>query len=252
MPRIVVKRLLQFFGCLGAPTDSGIDPGREEKGTGSSEERAGLSPFSGRNARIRCRTRMPDHPQRFTETRDRPVMNTQQISIPRSGRLQFLLAVVCFGTIPGCSSPPEDLPDGRSSNMVILEGLPHPMMEPEKYQAEKSGAKPLVERAGYPFYRESLPVPANELSALSRILSNPATYRSFSGEKKCGGFHPDYAVEWPGDQPGVTTTILLCFGCMEAKLIGPHGKQRFDLDRASRSSLRKLLVSHWQNRPKQE
>ena len=124
-------------------------------------------------------------------------------------------------------------------------------MEPEKYQNEKGGAKPLVERAGYPFYCEPLPVSADELTTLSRVLSDPASYVSFSGEKKCGGFHPDYVVDWLGDRPGSTITILLCYGCGEAKIIGPHGEHRFDLTRPNREVTRKILVDHWQNRPRQ-
>ena len=126
------------------------------------------------------------------------------------------------------------------------------MMEPERFQHEKSGSKPLIERAGYPFYREPLTSPADELKILSRSLSDPATYRPFSGEKKCGGFHPDYAVEWPGESPESTRVILLCFGCNEAKVIGPHGEHRYDLDRERRNEIRKILVAHWQNRPRQE
>ena len=95
-------------------------------------------------------------------------------------------------------------------------------MEPERFETEESGENPLIERAGYPFYRKPLSIPADELASLASTLSDPTTYQTFSGEKKCGGFHPDHAVEWPGDSGASTRTILLCFGCGEAKILGPQ------------------------------
>jgi hypothetical protein len=67
------------------------------------------------------------------------------------------------------------------------------------------------------------------------------------GEKKCGGFHPDYAVEWSVGRDRYRA--LICFGCEEVKLFGPALESRNDLDRTAYKRLEELLKPYQKNRP---
>ncbi|HWU89392.1 MAG TPA: hypothetical protein VN253_19160 [Kofleriaceae bacterium] len=133
-----------------------------------------------------------------------------------------------------------------ADRMTLHEGLPHQHFERELLESERR-SKPVRELDGYPFYQAPLALSAEDTKRLAQLLSDPATFQSFSGEKLCGGFHPDFAVEW---QKGPRSyRALLCFGCGEAKLFGPGLDERYDLAKLAKSKLEALLGRYRQNRP---
>ena len=69
--------------------------------------------------------------------------------------------------------------------------------------------KPTIQLSGFKFYREPLGLKDEDVRTLRGLLGNSSTYRSYSGEKKCGGFHPDYAVEWSSNGEGLSLPDLL-------------------------------------------
>jgi hypothetical protein len=134
----------------------------------------------------------------------------------------------------------------QAEALVLHEGLPHQMFESDLLQ-EELRTKAVERLDGYPFYREPLALAAEDAKRLSRILGDPATYKPFSGEKLCGGFHPDYAVEWHVGSDRYL--VLICFGCHEAKRSGPGLKTRDDLAYAAYNELQALLKGCRKNRP---
>ncbi len=162
------------------------------------------------------------------------------------GLIWLSLAVM---NLAGCGKPmpPKDLSIARASRVEVYEGLPHSNNEASAFDAEKAGPKPIVERVGYWFYRDPLPIKPDDLAKLTRTLSDSSTYRSFVGEKKCGGFHPDYLVEWRDGT--VERSALLCFGCGEAKVVDSKGEHRYDLDKAAQATVQTLLEAYRKNRP---
>jgi hypothetical protein len=153
--------------------------------------------------------------------------------------------------LSSCSPAGKAFSDGvRGAQTVVLhEGLPHHMFESDLVQEERR-TKAVQDLHGYAFYEATLDLSAADSQRLTEILSDPSTFRSFSGEKKCGGFHPDYAVELrQGDQ---TYWALLCFGCHEVKLFGPGIESRHDLDAAAYAKLQALLKNYQKNRPQKK
>jgi hypothetical protein len=133
-----------------------------------------------------------------------------------------------------------------STAVKLYEGLPHQMFEANLLAQERQ-TKPIREIHGYPFYEVPLEPSKQDVERLSALFGDSTNFKPFSGEKRCGGFHPDYAVEWQNGQDGYVA--LICFGCAEAKLFGPGVASRHDLTGRADEALKELLKSHRKNRP---
>ena len=129
-----------------------------------------------------------------------------------------------------------------------FEGLPHEHFERTLYAQER--AKPVKELLGYPFYPGAVELKAEDLAAVRAVLGDARNYERFLHEKKCGGFHPDWAFEWALGSDRFT--VLICFGCHEVKLLGPGGESRHDFDDDAARSLQTLLRPYRKNRPRGE
>lgn len=130
--------------------------------------------------------------------------------------------------------------------MSLYEGLPHQRSEREALASERR-SKPVVELDGYPFYAEPLELRGDDGAWLTEILGAATTIAPWGGEKLCGGYHPDYALEWRrGEQ---RYRAHLCFGCDEVKLHGPGIALYYDLSDGAVQALSGLLRGYRTNRP---
>ena len=152
--------------------------------------------------------------------------------------------------LSGCSgSPPESATIARAERLTVYEGLPHQMYEPKSLASERK-SKPTIELHGFPFYCASIELKPGDAEKLKALLGNPRSFEPFSGEKKCGGFHPDYAVEWTvGDK---ISDCLICFGCGEVMIHGPGTESRYDLQGDALKLLKAILQPYRINRPPQQ
>jgi hypothetical protein len=163
----------------------------------------------------------------------------------RSGVFALTLAIA---SILACSTgKPPSLPSPDPDKIVLYEGLPHQFYEPKQLAEESK--KPTITKGGFPFYKDPLPLKEADAKTLGVILANPDLFRPFEGEKKCGGFHPDYAIVV--SSKGEEITYLICFGCHEAKVFGPDRPEtRYDLVRdATNPPLSAILKPYQKNRP---
>ena len=138
----------------------------------------------------------------------------------------------------------------RADKVVLYEGLPHQFFEKRLLEEERR-TKAVVELDGYPFYQEPLPLAAQDAEYLSELLSDPAAYQPWKGEKLCGGFHPDYAVEW---HVGTSRyRALVCLGCGEFQLSRPGfwaRTKRYEMNLATGESLVQRIGSYRKHRPR--
>jgi hypothetical protein len=135
---------------------------------------------------------------------------------------------------------------GKSGRITLYEGLPHQAAESELV-AEEKRKKDTVTLHGFSFYRELLELQPNDLDALKALVGTERSFHKWGGEKKCGGFHPDYCVEW-----AIGTDLyrmLICFGCHEVKLYGPEGGLYCDIGKQAYEQLVKVLTKYQKNRP---
>ena len=87
-----------------------------------------------------------------------------------------------------------------------------------------------------------------DLAQLVQWFADESSFRKWIGEKKCGGFHPDYAVVATGDDGEYT--MLMCFGCHEILIIGPRSSMRCDMNGDTNKPIETMLKEYRVNRPK--
>lgn len=167
----------------------------------------------------------------------------------------FLSAVVVLATLTGCAEQKETdtnfdnlapLAKGvaTADKVVLYEGLPHPVFEKKLLDAETKEKK-TFEDHGFRFYAAPLDLKPADAKALTALFTAEGSFTKFGGEKKCGGFHPDYLVEWHAGKD--VYRMQVCFGCGEVKVFGPRHELRADI---GTDGFTKLLKPYRVNRPK--
>jgi hypothetical protein len=136
-----------------------------------------------------------------------------------------------------------------ADQLVVYEGLPHQLFEKELLDEERK-TKETVIWHDFPFYRAPLDVSADDREKLRVLLGDAGSFRPWRGEKKCGGFHPDYLAEWRAGN--TNQRFLICFGCREVKVYGPEEDSRLDLTSEAAEALKEVLGNHRKNRPVRE
>ncbi len=145
------------------------------------------------------------------------------------------------------------MPEIRASladqkNLAIFEGLPHQSWERDLLKSEL-GSKETTKIHDFHFYSKRLKLSADDLESLVVAITDENGIVEWGGMKLCGGYHPDYAVQW-NDSNGRMFEALICFGCHEIKLYGDDGVQLYaDLTEEAFSALRVTLSPYGDQRP---
>lgn len=171
-------------------------------------------------------------------------------------RLQL---VVVAGTVLlapsyGQSNSEQAFADGvrRAQKVVLYEGLPHQRFESQLLEKERR-TKAVQELNGFLFYKVALELKEGDAKHLTEVFGNPSQLGRIPDprfQKACGGFHPDYAVEW--HQGAKRFRALICFGCADARLYGPALSAAYDLDANVDKNLGSILKGYRKNRPARE
>lgn len=136
--------------------------------------------------------------------------------------------------------------------MNLYEGLPHQLFERESLTSELL-TKPVVYRCKYPFYREPLSLAETDANQLKVLVSRENAFQRFYPPpgrffgKACGGFHPDYCIEWQHQRKRYDA--LVCFGCNEIKFCGARIFVHYDITEGAANEFEQILKSYRKNRP---
>jgi hypothetical protein len=134
----------------------------------------------------------------------------------------------------------------KADKVVVYEGLPHQLWEKELLADEKK-TKKTIELHDFPFYAAPIAPKDADRQQLTAVLGDATSLTQFVGEKRCGGFHPDWCIEWhAGDN---VVRCLVCFGCREVKLHGHAGPLHADLSQAAAEKLATTLEVYKTQRP---
>lgn len=132
-----------------------------------------------------------------------------------------------------------------SKSLTLSEGLPHPAKEPHLFPAEEK-RRDTREIAGFPFYKPDIKPDPGRLDRLRRLLASPASFAEWK-QKRCGGFHPDWSVNWRSGRDNIHA--LICFGCQDIIILGPDQQLRYGLTAAAFKQLKSDLVPLRSKRP---
>jgi hypothetical protein len=181
---------------------------------------------------------------------------------PFSKRCWLLLAFTLF---VGCTPRPEvaveeELPPATDTNFdhladilggvssageeLLYEGLTSEFWEPE-LRARELREKETIRLQGYAFYDESQQMPAADVAALTALLSARESFARYNSRKSCGGFQPEYCLEWTTGETG--TQALISLECGEVKWYGPRGELYCDLIPEAVKKLKQVLSPHQKN-----
>lgn len=145
------------------------------------------------------------------------------------------------------------LPRFRSSldspnGFVIFEGLPHQGWEHDLLKTEVASKK-TIKIHGFHFYSKLLTPSEGDRRSLITALADEGGIVEWGGMKLCGGYHPDYTVQWRGSDGGLYQA-LICFGCHEIKLYGDGMQLYADLSERTYEMLKSTLLPYGDQRPK--
>jgi hypothetical protein len=133
-----------------------------------------------------------------------------------------------------------------ADKVVLYEGLPHQNWEADLLDAELKSKK-TVQIHGFPFYAEPMELKAEDAKTLTTLFTTDGSLQKFGGYKRCGGFHPDYCIEWRIGKDVVRCHV--CFGCQEAKVYGPQHELYCDVSDAAYKKFQQTLKSYRKQRP---
>jgi hypothetical protein len=137
-----------------------------------------------------------------------------------------------------------------ANKVVLYEGLPYQSVE-EKLLEEERKSKKTVEIHNFPFYQELLPLTKQDGEKLKDVFCKSKSFSELRGGMKwCGGFHPDYCIEWQDGKD--VYQILICFGCHEAKFYGPKAEVYCDINPDAYKQFQMILKPYRKNRPEQK
>ena len=137
----------------------------------------------------------------------------------------------------------------KSEDIALYEGLPGEFWDPELRRQELTQKK-TVKFHGYPFYEAMITLQGADAEPLGALLSATSSFSRHRGPKKCGGYNPDYCLQWKkGD---AVTQVLVSLECGEVKLFGPKSELLCDLSPDAQKKLTQLLKPYQKIRPSSE
>jgi hypothetical protein len=163
--------------------------------------------------------------------------------------LLLLLLVAASASANVVKQPP--LPDftkllAAAETMIVWEGGPHPAHDRDNFAEAKQSPHQII--AGELFYLKALTVSEKHQADLNRLVRASDVFKPFRGEKFCGGFHADYAIEWKRGEDRLAA-VLICFSCRETLLVLPKEQIRADLTDDGYDSFRGILRKYRESRP---
>lgn len=114
----------------------------------------------------------------------------------------------------------------KANSVILYEGMNRQLSESESIDRGILYKKPMILH-GFAFYETPISVVDADAATLFALCGTAQTFSRYTGPKFCGGFHPDWCVEFIAGQD--VYQVLVCFGCREARLYGPTNEVFSDL-----------------------
>jgi hypothetical protein len=183
---------------------------------------------------------------------------------PQNQRLALLMlfvaSLICAGVffVRNMSNAPRLSPteaarllpllDGvGKATLVLYEGLPHQSLEHKSFQQELA-SRETIRVNEYPFYARPLSVKPGDIEPLRQLSKTASNFATVKYAKACGGFHPDYCLEWTLNN--TTCRYLVCLGCAEVEIHGTSESLFLEMCDGSYGRWKSVLYKYRSQRPK--
>jgi hypothetical protein len=152
--------------------------------------------------------------------------------------------------------PHEDLPVdaseearqalAKAKTFTLAEGLPHPAKETNLFttQAQRKDTQQIT---GFFFYKPDQKIDPATTDKLRQIIANSDNLTEWKEHKTCGGFHPDWSLNWR--RGWSKDRALICFSCEEIIYISGDYQLRYNLTATATKQLKSLLNPFKAKRP---
>ena len=123
----------------------------------------------------------------------------------------------------------------RAKTVLSYDGFSHPRSDPGRLCFEILFKRRQILH-GHAFSHAA--TDNSKVRKIAAILTDHSSFRQWTGNKGCGGFHADRYFRWTEDSQ--TWEVLLCMGCHEALVF--HGGQslRCDISREAAKAIETL------------
>jgi hypothetical protein len=156
-------------------------------------------------------------------------------------RLPFGLILLTQVMLAGCSGNGVVKTINDADSLTLYEGLPH-------YPDEELKKGHAINLYGDFFYDERRTVDESDVAAIKALLADPKHFRAHdSTPKKCGGYHPDFCIEWVIDNK--TYQAHICLGCREMKAYSNRLDVHCDMVREPYEELKEILTRYHKHLP---
>ena len=167
-----------------------------------------------------------------------------------------ILSIFFIFTLTSFAHPHEDLPVdaseearlalAKAKKFDLSEGLPHPAKETPLFSAEAQ-RKDTQQITGFFFYKPDQKLDPATTENLKKIIADSNNLTEWKEHKTCGGFHPDWSLNWR--RGWSKDRALICFSCEEIIYISGDYQLRYNLTPAATKQLKSLLNPFKAKRP---
>ena len=164
--------------------------------------------------------------------------------------------ITLLTTLTLFAHPHEDLPVdaseearqalAKAKTFTLAEGLPHPSKESDLFttQAQRKDTQQIT---GFFFYKPDQKIDPGTTDKLRQIIANSDNLTEWKEHKTCGGFHPDWSLNWR--RGWSKDRALICFSCEEIIYISGDYQLRYNLTPTAAKQLKSLLNPFKAKRP---
>ncbi|SHK08257.1 hypothetical protein SAMN02745181_3213 [Rubritalea squalenifaciens DSM 18772] len=161
-------------------------------------------------------------------------------TLPKTAGTLFAMITVASSplTAQETSTTPLDqlrLSAAKADELVVYEGLPSSQKD-ESSLVQELSRKDVVILCSQAFYAPG--ASASQSPLIREIITDADSIKTYSGQKDCGPFHPDYVVCWQVD--GISRYIFIGLECGEIIYCSPQVTRQYDL---TADALKKLQVA---------
>lgn len=125
----------------------------------------------------------------------------------------------------------------KAKTLVVYRGFPRrEQLTDDEPEPKKD---PNFALRGYFFQPRAYACDEKAMEKLRELCSTQAAFSKWRGPKKCGGYHPDYCLQFKNGD--TMTSVLLCYGCNEAKFFGNKANLYVDANAAALEAIQVIL-----------